>query len=115
MGGLLGRDNLLGSAFELINKRIEEEAEAEKEKQALGWACSAPKTESSTGTVYLWKIIADFLCRDRHINLTVFPNLFKDASLLISESNVLGCLDQHIIGLLENNKLDLVKLVERCV
>lgn len=26
MGGLLGRDNPLGSAFELINKRIEEEA-----------------------------------------------------------------------------------------
>lgn len=39
-------------------------------------------------------------------------NLFKDASLLISESNVLECLNQHIIGLLENNKLDLVKLVE---
>lgn len=38
-------------------------------------------------------------------------NLFKDASLLISESNVLECL-QHTIGLLENNKLDLVKLVE---
>ena len=35
MGGLLGRDNPLGSAFELINKRMEEEAEAEKEKQAL--------------------------------------------------------------------------------
>lgn len=35
MGGLLGRDNPLGSAFELINKCIEEEAEAEKEKQAL--------------------------------------------------------------------------------
>lgn len=30
MGGLLGRDNPLGSAFELINKRIEEEAKAEK-------------------------------------------------------------------------------------
>lgn len=39
-------------------------------------------------------------------------NLFKDASLLISEKNVLECLNQHIIGLLENNKLDLVKLVE---
>lgn len=39
-------------------------------------------------------------------------NLFKDASLLISERNVLECLNQHIIGLLENNKLDLVKLVE---
>lgn len=39
-------------------------------------------------------------------------NLFKDASLLISESNVLECLNQHIIGLLENNKLDLIKLVE---
>lgn len=35
MRGLLGRDNPLGSAFELINKRMEEEAEAEKEKQAL--------------------------------------------------------------------------------
>lgn len=39
-------------------------------------------------------------------------NLFKDASLLISERNVLECLKQQIIGLLENNKLDLVKLVE---
>lgn len=39
-------------------------------------------------------------------------NLFKDASLLISANNVLECLNQHIIGLLENNKLDLVKLVE---
>lgn len=39
-------------------------------------------------------------------------NLFKDVSLLISERNVLECLNQHIIGLLENNKLDLVKLVE---
>lgn len=39
-------------------------------------------------------------------------NLFKDASLLTSESNALKCLNQHIIGLLENNKLDLVKLVE---
>ena len=35
MGGLLGRDNPLGSAFELINKRIEEEAKAEKAKQDL--------------------------------------------------------------------------------
>lgn len=39
-------------------------------------------------------------------------NLFKDASLLIGERNVLECLNQHIIGLLENNKLDLVKLVK---
>lgn len=39
-------------------------------------------------------------------------NLFNDASLLISEKNVLECLNQHITGLLENNKLDLVKLVE---
>jgi hypothetical protein len=31
MGGLLGRDNPLGSAFELINKRIEEEKEIAKE------------------------------------------------------------------------------------
>lgn len=38
-------------------------------------------------------------------------NLFKDASLLLSEKNVLECLNQHIVGL-ENNKLDLVKLVE---
>ena len=35
MGGLLGRDNPLGSAFELINKRIEEEAEAEKRKASF--------------------------------------------------------------------------------
>ena len=35
MGGLLGRDNPLSNAFELINKRMEEEAEAEKTKQAL--------------------------------------------------------------------------------
>lgn len=39
-------------------------------------------------------------------------NLFKDASLLISEKNVLECLNQNIVGLIENNKLDLVKLVE---
>lgn len=35
MRGLLGRDNPLSNAFELINRRIEEEAEAEKTKQAL--------------------------------------------------------------------------------
>lgn len=34
MRGLLGRDNPLSNAFELINRRMEE-AEAEKEKQAL--------------------------------------------------------------------------------
>lgn len=35
MRGLLGRDNPLSNAFELINRRMEEEAEAEKTKQAL--------------------------------------------------------------------------------
>lgn len=32
MRGLLGRDNPLSNAFELINRRMEEEAEAEKKK-----------------------------------------------------------------------------------
>lgn len=35
MRGLLGRDNPLSNAFELINRRMEEEAEAEKTKQVL--------------------------------------------------------------------------------
>lgn len=35
MRGLLGRDNPLSNAFELINRRIEEEAKAEKAKQDL--------------------------------------------------------------------------------
>lgn len=35
MRGLLGRDDPLSNAFELINRRMEEEAEAEKTKQAL--------------------------------------------------------------------------------
>lgn len=35
MRGLLGRDNPLSNAFELINRRMEEEVEAEKTKQAL--------------------------------------------------------------------------------
>lgn len=60
-----------------------------------------------------------FILKNGSEKLTASPeaakqaaNLFKDVSLLISERNVLECLNQHIIGLLENNKLDLVKLVE---
>ena len=33
MGGLLGRDNPLSNAFELINKHMEEEAEAKKKSK----------------------------------------------------------------------------------
>ena len=90
---------------------VEQQKQFETTKKAI--AEHKRYTEATVDAAY------GFVLKNGSEKLTASPeaakqaaNLFKDASLLISESNVLECLNQHIIGLLENNKLDLVKLVE---
>lgn len=90
---------------------VEQQKQFEKTKNAI--AEHKRYTEATVDAAY------GFVLKNGSEKLTASPeaakqaaNLFKDASLLISESNVLECLNKHIIGLLENNKLDLVKLVE---
>lgn len=88
---------------------VEQQKQFETTKNAI--AEHKRYTEATVDAAY------GFVLKNGSEKLTASPeaakqaaNLFKDASLLISESNVLECLNQHIIGLLENNKLDLVKL-----
>ena len=90
---------------------VEQQKQFETTKKAI--AEHKRYTEATVDAAY------GFVLKNVSEKLTASPeaakqvaNLFKDASLLISEKNVLECLNQHIIGLLENNKLDLVKLVE---
>lgn len=90
---------------------VEQQKSFETKKNAI--AEHKRYTEATIDAAY------GFVLKNGSEKLTASPeaakqaaNLFKDASLLISESKVLECLNQHIIGLLENNKLDLVKLVE---
>ena len=90
---------------------VEQQKQFETTKKAI--AEHKRYTEATVDAAY------GFVLKNGSEKLTASPeaakqaaNLFKDASLLISESNVLECLNQHIIGLLENNKLDLVKLIK---